>query len=105
MSTPLPAVQLTDITKSFGATVASVMVIDSDWAASWLRFYWFRLSDVMVPAGVAASGICTLRYLDQEEGKVKLVPANMNYQPILVSPDDIVIEGVFVGLIRDSFGV
>jgi repressor LexA len=48
----------------------------------------------------------TVKYLDQEGGKIKLVPANMNYQPIMVSPDDMVIEGVFVGLIRDSaFGM
>jgi repressor LexA len=47
----------------------------------------------------------TVKYLDQEGGKIKLVPANTSYQPIMVSPDDMVIEGVFVGLIRDSFGV
>lgn len=47
----------------------------------------------------------TVKYLDQEGANVKLVPANTDYQPLIISPDDMVIEGVFVGLIRDSFGV
>jgi len=34
---------------------------------------------------------------------VKLVPANTTFEPQLISPDKVVIEGVFVGLIRDSF--
>jgi len=45
----------------------------------------------------------TVKYLDYEGRKVKLMPANPNFQPILLAPEDIVIEGVFVGLIRDSF--
>jgi hypothetical protein len=27
------------------------------WTAGWLRLYWFRLSDVMLPVGVALSGV------------------------------------------------
>jgi len=45
----------------------------------------------------------TVKYLDYEGRKIKLMPANPNYQPILIAPEDIVIEGVFVGLIRDTF--
>jgi repressor LexA len=45
----------------------------------------------------------TVKYLDYEGRKIKLMPANPNFQPILIAPEDIVIEGVFVGLIRDSF--
>lgn len=47
----------------------------------------------------------TVKYLDAEGAKLKLVPANPDYQPMLIAPEDMVIEGVFVGLIRDSFGV
>ncbi|MDI1300497.1 MAG: transcriptional repressor LexA [bacterium] len=46
----------------------------------------------------------TVKYLDSEGAKMKLVPANPDYQPMLIAPEDMVIEGVFVGLIRDSFG-
>ena len=45
----------------------------------------------------------TVKYLDSEGSQMKLVPANPNYQPMLIAPDNLVIEGVFVGLIRDSF--
>ena len=47
----------------------------------------------------------TVKYLDQDGANIKLVPANTDYQPLIISPEDMVIEGVFVGLIRDSFGV
>ena len=48
----------------------------------------------------------TVKYLDYEQGQVKLVPANAAYQPMLISPDNLFIEGVFVGLIRDAqFGI
>lgn len=47
----------------------------------------------------------TVKYLDSEGAKMKLVPANPDYQPMLIAPEDMVIEGVFVGLIRDSFGL
>jgi repressor LexA len=46
----------------------------------------------------------TVKYLDSEGSQMKLVPANPSYQPMLIAPEDLVIEGVFVGLIRDSFG-
>lgn len=45
----------------------------------------------------------TVKYLDYEGRKIKLVPANPSFQPMLISPEDMVIEGVFVGLIRDTF--
>lgn len=45
----------------------------------------------------------TVKYLDYEGRKIKLVPANPTFQPMLISPEDMVIEGVFVGLIRDTF--
>lgn len=45
----------------------------------------------------------TVKYLDYEDRKIKLVPANPSFQPMLISPEDMVIEGVFVGLIRDTF--
>lgn len=47
----------------------------------------------------------TVKYLEYEGRKVKLVPANPSFQPMLISPEDMVIEGVFVGLIRDSFSI
>lgn len=48
----------------------------------------------------------TVKYLDQEGGQIKLLPANPDYQPILVAPENVVIEGTFVGLIRgDAFGI
>lgn len=47
----------------------------------------------------------TVKYLDHEGSKIKLLPANPSYQPMLIAPENIVIEGVFVGLIRDSFSL
>ncbi len=44
----------------------------------------------------------TVKYLDYENEQVKLVPANTLYQPMLISPNNLFIEGVFVGLIRDA---
>lgn len=44
----------------------------------------------------------TVKYLEHEQGKIKLVPANSHYEPIFVSEEDINIEGVFVGLIRNN---
>ncbi|MDP2227080.1 MAG: transcriptional repressor LexA [Moraxellaceae bacterium] len=44
----------------------------------------------------------TVKYLDSEGDKAKLVPANPAYQPLLIAQEDLIIEGVFVGLIRDS---
>ncbi len=36
-----------------GGAMSALSLIEKDWAAVWLRFYWFRLSDAMVPLGVA----------------------------------------------------
>jgi len=45
----------------------------------------------------------TVKYLDMEGSMARLLPANTAYQPIVVPANELVIEGVFVGLIRDSF--
>lgn len=45
----------------------------------------------------------TVKYLDYEKKMVKLIPANPTFEPQLISPENVVIEGVFVGLIRDNF--
>lgn len=45
----------------------------------------------------------TVKYLDMEGRMARLLPANTAYQPIVVPANELVIEGVFVGLIRDSF--
>lgn len=48
----------------------------------------------------------TVKYLDFEGRQAKLLPANPDYQPIMIAQDNLVIEGVFVGLIRDGgFGL
>jgi len=39
-----------------GALVNLLQFVDPGWAASLLRFYWFRLADVAVPLGVALGG-------------------------------------------------
>ncbi len=45
----------------------------------------------------------TVKYLDMDGSMARLLPANSAYQPIVVPANELVIEGVFVGLIRDSF--
>lgn len=45
----------------------------------------------------------TVKYLDYDRKMIKLVPANPRFEPQLIAPEKVVIEGVFVGLIRDSF--
>lgn len=42
----------------------------------------------------------TVKRLKLMKDKVGLMPANKDYQPILVAPEALVIEGEFVGLIR-----
>ena len=44
----------------------------------------------------------TVKYLDYENGIPKLLPANAAYQPMLITREKLVIEGVYVGLIRHA---
>lgn len=44
----------------------------------------------------------TLKELQVEKGKPVLVPHNSRYEPMFVAPEDLVIEGLFVGLLRDQ---
>jgi hypothetical protein len=36
-----------------GAAINLLLYVDKAMAADWLRYYWFRLTDVMIPLGVA----------------------------------------------------
>lgn len=45
----------------------------------------------------------TVKYLDYDQKRIKLVPANPAFSTQMYLPDEVIIEGVFVGLIRDSF--
>ncbi len=42
----------------------------------------------------------TVKRLGRKDGKAVLYPENSDFQPIVVSPEQLVIEGQFVGLIR-----
>lgn len=44
----------------------------------------------------------TVKRLKVEKDHIALMPENANYEPIMVAPEDLVIEGEFVGLIRNS---
>lgn len=44
----------------------------------------------------------TVKRLEIRRNRPILIPENKKYNPILVAPGELVIEGVFVGLIRDS---
>ena len=44
----------------------------------------------------------TIKRLEIKRNRPILVPENKNYNPILVVPGELVIEGIFVGLIRDK---
>jgi repressor LexA len=44
----------------------------------------------------------TVKTLKLNKNSATLLPANEDYQPMRVSADDLVIEGIFVGLIRDA---
>ncbi|PCJ49016.1 MAG: LexA repressor [Gammaproteobacteria bacterium] len=44
----------------------------------------------------------TVKYLDSQSPRPVLLPANQDYNPITFEPDELSIEGVFVGLIRDA---
>ena len=43
-----------------GAVVNSLVFFDRALAANLLRYYWFRLSDVAVPLGVALEGVALI---------------------------------------------
>lgn len=42
----------------------------------------------------------TVKRLKMEKDHIALMPENADYEPIMVAPEDLVIEGEFVGLIR-----
>lgn len=44
----------------------------------------------------------TVKTLRMEKSGILLMPANDAYEPIRVSPDELAIEGIFIGLIRDA---
>lgn len=44
----------------------------------------------------------TVKTLRINKSSITLMPANDDYEPIRVPPDQLVIEGIFVGLIRDA---
>ncbi len=44
----------------------------------------------------------TVKRLKIEKDQVALMPENSNYEPIIIAPEDLVIEGEFVGLIRSN---
>ncbi|MDY6920696.1 MAG: transcriptional repressor LexA [Pseudomonadota bacterium] len=43
----------------------------------------------------------TVKRLQLNRDQVALMPENPDHQPIMVAPEDLVVEGVFVGVIRD----
>lgn len=43
----------------------------------------------------------TVKRLKLEADQVALMPENPSYQPIMVAPEELVVEGVFVGVIRE----
>jgi hypothetical protein len=43
-----------------GAVVNSLMIFDRALAADFLRYYWYRLTDVMIPLGVALEGVALI---------------------------------------------
>jgi len=44
----------------------------------------------------------TVKYLDTHAPRPVLLPANQDYNPITFQPEELAIEGIFVGLIRDA---
>jgi repressor LexA len=44
----------------------------------------------------------TVKYLDSQSPRPVLLPANQDFSPITFEPEELSIEGVFVGLIRDA---
>lgn len=42
----------------------------------------------------------TLKYLQRENGMVRLVPANAAYEPQLYGPDEVEVQGKLAGLLR-----
>jgi repressor LexA len=42
----------------------------------------------------------TLKYLQREGGKVRLVPANSAYEPQIFGPDEVEVQGKLAGLLR-----
>jgi SOS regulatory protein LexA len=43
----------------------------------------------------------TVKRLKLSSGRVALMPENANYEPIMVAPEELVVEGLFVGVIRE----
>ncbi len=47
------------------------------------------------------SGEATLKKFYREKGKIRLQPANPDFEPILVAPGEVEIQGVVVGILRN----
>ena len=48
-----------------------------------------------------SSGEATLKKLYKEkDGRIRLQPANANYEPLYANPDDIQVQGICVGVVR-----
>lgn len=54
----------------------------------------------MVIAVVTDRGATVKRYFRERDGRVRLQPANEHMQPLYVSPADVTIQGVVVGVMR-----
>ena len=50
-----------------GAAIAPLALVDQAMAAGLLRFYWFRLADVVVPMGVAMTGMILIVTIEQTQ--------------------------------------
>ena len=51
---------------ALGITLGTLTAGNPSLAAALLRFYWFRLADVMLPAGAALSAICLLQRIGSQ---------------------------------------
>lgn len=57
-----------------------------------------RNGDVVV--ALLSDGEATLKRYFRERNRIRLQPANANYQPVLVEPGGVTIQGVMIGVVR-----
>lgn len=56
----------------------------------------------MVAAWLTPDGTTTLKYIFRENGKIRLQPANPNYDPILVEPEQVQVQGKVMLVLRQT---
>ncbi|MBE9177758.1 repressor LexA [Oculatella sp. LEGE 06141] len=87
-----------------GDSMIDAMIADGDYAIMRPVQEPDRLKNGLIVAARVDGYGNTLKYFYREQDQVTLKPANSNYKPIEVKAEDVLIQGILVGVWRDYAG-